>query len=178
MDSLTWDKLRGAQTESGGTPLPLTLTEASASVKNSRDDCCAIANVHSIGGLRCESAHALFGCASVPVRVGEMRAAKPLAAAFAELLGAMIAGFIHARNCLAELFLGFYGCCVHGILHATRIARQGRELSGCVPLRQLCSRRCTQYTPGHRKLPPYSAPYRRPREYSPVRIFPFADRIG
>src|SRR6266850_6943291 len=120
MDSLTWGKLRGAQTESGATPLPLTLTEASASVKNSRDDCCAIANVHSVGDYGCESAHALFGCAGVPVRVGEMRPAKPLAAAFAKLLGAMIAGFIHARNCLTELFLGSYGCCVHGILHATR----------------------------------------------------------
>ena len=77
-------------------------------------------------GLTCESAHALFGCAGVPVRVGEMRPAIPLAAAFAKLLGAMIAGLIYARNRLTELFLGFYGCCVHGILHATRVAAAGK----------------------------------------------------
>src|SRR5260370_29263797 len=32
----------------GGAPHPLTLTEASASVKNSRGGCCAIANAHSM----------------------------------------------------------------------------------------------------------------------------------
>src|SRR5260370_36717537 len=58
----------------------------------------------------------------MPVRVREMSPAIPLAAALAVLLSAVVAGFIHARNCLTKLFLGFCCCCVHGILHATREA--------------------------------------------------------
>src|SRR6266849_32231 len=98
MDSLTGDDLRSAQAERGYTPPPLTLTEASPSVKNSRGGCCAIANAHPGCEFSCESTHALFGSARMPVRVGEMRPAIPLAAAFAILLSAMVAGFIHARN--------------------------------------------------------------------------------
>jgi hypothetical protein len=74
-------------------------------------------------------AHALFGRASMPVRVGEMGTAIPLAAALAILLSAVVAGFIHARNCLTELFLRFNGCCVHGILHGTRVNAAGK---GCL----------------------------------------------
>jgi hypothetical protein len=48
------------------------------------------------GELNCESAHALFGRARMPVGVGKMRPAKPLAAVLAILLSAMVAWFIHA----------------------------------------------------------------------------------
>src|SRR5882762_10508639 len=58
----------------------------------------------------------------MPVRIGKVSPAIPLAAALAVLLSAVVAGFIHARNCLTKLFLGFCCCCVHGILHATREA--------------------------------------------------------
>jgi hypothetical protein len=78
------------------TPHPLTLTEARASVKNSRAGRCAIANGLVGGKLRCESTHALFGRARMPVRVRKMSPAIPLAAALAVLLGAEVAGFIHA----------------------------------------------------------------------------------
>src|SRR5260370_37364410 len=45
MDSLTWDNLRMARRRrSADAPHPLTLTEGRASVKNSRGDCCVIAN--------------------------------------------------------------------------------------------------------------------------------------
>jgi hypothetical protein len=71
-------------------------------------------------------AHALFGCARMPVRVGKMSPAIPLAAALAILLSAVVAGFIHARDCLTELFLRFNGCCVHGILHGTRVNAAGK----------------------------------------------------
>src|SRR6266849_2524942 len=90
------------QTERGGAPHPSTLAEARASVKNSRGDCCAIANGPVGGELRCESAHALFRCARMPVRIRELSAAKPLAAALAILLSALVARFIYARNCLTE----------------------------------------------------------------------------
>jgi len=53
-----------------------------------------------------------------------------LAAALAILLGAVVAGFIHARDCLTELFLGFYSRCVHGILHGTRVNAAGKGTQG------------------------------------------------
>ena len=87
----------------------MTLTEAGASVKNSHEDCCAIANGRVGSRFRKESAHTLFGGAGMPIRVGKMRPAIPLTALLAILLSAMVAGFIDGRNCLAELFLGFYG---------------------------------------------------------------------
>jgi hypothetical protein len=74
-------------------------------------------------------AHALFGCARMPVRVGEMGPTIPVTAALAILLSAVVAGFIDAGNCLTELFLGFYGCCVQGILHGTRVNAAGK---GCL----------------------------------------------
>src|SRR5258708_38915822 len=58
----------------------------------------------------------------MPVRIGKVSPAIPLAAALAVLLSAVVAGFIDARNCLTKLFLGFCCCCVQGILHATREA--------------------------------------------------------
>jgi len=104
----------------------LTLTEARASVKNSRGDCCAIANGPFGGEIASESARALFGCARMPVRVRKMSPAIPLTAARTVLLSALVAGFIHARNRLTELFLGFYGCCVHRILHGTKDGAAGK----------------------------------------------------
>jgi hypothetical protein len=62
----------------------------------------------------------------MPIRVWEMSLAIPLAATLAILLSAMVTGFIHVRNCLAELFLGFYGCCVHRILHGTKDRAAGK----------------------------------------------------
>lgn len=56
-----------------------------------------------------------------------MSLAIPLTAALAILLGAMVTRFIHTRNRLAELFLGLYGCCSHGILTALLMVQQGRE---------------------------------------------------
>src|SRR6267378_3663888 len=76
--------------------------------------------------FRCESAHALFGCAGMPVRIREMSPAKPLTAARAKLLSALTARLIHARDCLTELFLGFYGCCVHNTLHGARDDAAGK----------------------------------------------------
>src|SRR5690242_2003959 len=118
--------------------------------------------------VRRGSAHALFRCASMPIWIGEMGFAKPLTAALAILLSAMVTGFIHVRNCLTELFLGLYSCRSHGYLRDFKkpCAREGR-LSGRFRLRQLCPRRYTQYTPGRRKLLPYFAPSPRRREYSP-----------
>ena len=155
----------------------MTLTEARASVKNSRGDCCAIANGPFGGEIASESARALFGCARMPVRVRKMSPAIPLTAARTVLLSALVAGFIHARNRLTELFLGFYGCCVHRILHGAKdgAAGKGPGLSGRVPLCQLCSRRCKQYTPVHRPLPRYCAPRRHPKEWRRARIFRSSD---
>src|SRR5713226_7025576 len=62
----------------------------------------------------------------MPVRVREMSPAIPLAAALAVLLGAVVAGFIHARNCLTKLFLRFCCCCVHGILHSPKDGAAGK----------------------------------------------------
>jgi hypothetical protein len=64
----------------------------------------------------------------MPVRVRKMCAAIPLTATLAILLSAVVAGFIHARNCLTELFFGFYGCGLHVILHGTPV-QQGRSTS-------------------------------------------------
>ena len=105
----------------------MTLTEARASVKNSRGDCCAIANGPFGGEIASESARALFGCARMPVRVRKMSPAIPLTAARTVLLSALVAGFIHARNRLTELFLGFYGCCVHRILHGAKDGTAGKR---------------------------------------------------
>src|SRR5260370_33646626 len=63
------------------------------------------------------------------VRVRKMSPAIPLAGALAILLSALVAGFVHARNCLTELFFGFYGCCVHRILHGTKDRAAGKSLS-------------------------------------------------
>src|SRR5882762_1293050 len=126
MDSLNWIQLHTARAQKGRAPHPLTLTEVRASVKNSRGGCCAIANGLLGEEISSESARALFGCARMPVRVRKMSPAIPLAAARAILLSALVAGFIHARNCLTVLFLGFYGCCVHRILHGTKDGAAGK----------------------------------------------------
>src|SRR5437879_13007487 len=63
----------------------------------------------------------------MPVRVRKMSPAIPLTAALAKLLSAAVAGFIHARYCLTELFLGFYGCCVHRILHGAKDGVAGKR---------------------------------------------------
>src|SRR5205807_7047038 len=52
---------------------------------------------------------ALLGCAGMPLGVGEMRAAEPLAAALAILLSDFVAGFVYARNALTGLFLRLNG---------------------------------------------------------------------
>src|SRR5438874_2958183 len=128
MDSLSWDSLRDdAETARVGTQHPLTLTEVRAHVKNSRGDCCAIANGPCKGEISSDSARTLFGCARMPVRVREMSPAIPLAAALAILLGASVTGFIDARNCLTELCFGFNGCCIHRILHGTKFGAANRE---------------------------------------------------
>src|SRR5215467_14807903 len=64
-------------------------------------------------GGRCSSDVALLGCAGMPLGVGKVRAAEPLAAALAILLSAVVAGFIHARDSLAGLFLWLDGWCRH-----------------------------------------------------------------
>src|ERR1700730_1648499 len=106
---------------------PLTLTEVRPAVKNSRGGCCAIANGPFGGKICSESAHTLFRGARMPVRVRKMSSAIPLTAALARLLSALVAGFIHARNCLTGLFLGFYGCCVHRILHGMKDVTAGKS---------------------------------------------------
>ena len=107
----------------------MTLTEPRAAVKNSRGGCCAIANGPFGGEIGSESARTLFRCAWMPVGVRKMSPAIPLTAALAKLLSTAVAGFIHARNSLTELFFGSCGCCVHCILHDTkdRIAVKGPQ---------------------------------------------------
>ena len=74
----------------------------------------------------------LLRCAGVPFRIGEVCAAEPLLAAFAELLRADIARFIHARDSLAKLFLRLYGGWVHDFLHGTLdgAGRKGNQRPG------------------------------------------------
>jgi len=98
-------------------------------VKNSRRDCCAIANGPFDSEVQCKLTHTLFGRARMPVRVRKMSPAIPLTAALAILLGAVVTRFIHARNCLTELFLGFYACRVHCILHGTKGNAAGKRQS-------------------------------------------------
>src|SRR6266702_1084378 len=59
---------------------------------------------------------ALLGRARMPLGVGVMRAAEPLAAALAILLSDLVAGFVYARNSLAGLFLGLNGWSRHRFL--------------------------------------------------------------
>src|SRR5215469_9522017 len=59
---------------------------------------------------------ALFGRASMPLGVGVMRAAKPLATALAVLLSAFVAGLVYARDSLTGLFLGLKGWSGHRFL--------------------------------------------------------------
>ena len=59
---------------------------------------------------------ALLGCAGMPLGVGEMRAAEPLAAALAILLSDFVAGFVYARNALTGLFLRLNGWSGHRFL--------------------------------------------------------------
>src|SRR6266850_6205430 len=110
---------RVALTERGGTPHTSTLAKARASVKNSRAECCASANGSFCGAKCFESTFALLGRARMPVGVREMRPAEPLRASLTVLLGALVAGFVHARNSLTKLFLGFWSRRVHGVLRGT-----------------------------------------------------------
>ena len=59
---------------------------------------------------------ALLGGAGMPLGVGVVRAAEPLAAALAILLSAFVAGLVYARNPLAGLFLGLNGWSRHRFL--------------------------------------------------------------
>src|SRR5260370_498983 len=97
MDSLTRIFARDAQTERAGIPCPLTLAKARVSGKNSHGHWCASANGPSDDPDFHLSACALIGSARMPVRVGAMSAAAPLAAALTILLGGEVAGVIHAR---------------------------------------------------------------------------------
>src|SRR5260370_8052767 len=119
----------GAEGERRRDENPWTLKEVRAAVKSSRGGCCAIANGSFGGEIASESASTLFRCAWMPVGVRKMSPAIPLTAALARLLSALVAGFIHARYCLAELFFGFCGCCVHRILHGTKDVAAGRTLA-------------------------------------------------
>ncbi len=72
---------------------------------------------------------ALLGGARMPIGVRVMRAAEPLAAALAELLALVVAGFIDAGNALAELLFGLYGGSRHGFLLAQSGPLRGRAVS-------------------------------------------------
>lgn len=74
----------------------MTLTEASASVKNPHEPCCAIANGLREPPIAKVSAFALLRRAGVPFGIWVMRLAIPLAAALAILLRISVARFIHA----------------------------------------------------------------------------------
>src|SRR5207245_5960429 len=97
-------------------PHLLTLTEAGVSVKNSHVPCCAIAN-GPYGPTAGGSDVAVLGRAGVPLRVGIVRPAKPLPAALAILLRAMVSRCINARDSLAGLFLWLSGCSGHDFLN-------------------------------------------------------------
>src|SRR5439155_26708065 len=109
MDSLSWDSLRDdAETARVGTQHPLTLTEVRAHVKNSRGDCCAIANGPRKGEISSDSVRTLFACARMPVRATQMSPAIPLAAALAILLGASFIVIIDVLYFLTHLCVGLY----------------------------------------------------------------------
>jgi hypothetical protein len=59
---------------------------------------------------------ALLGRAGMPLGVGVVGAAEPLAAALAILLSAFVAGLVYARNSLAGLLLGLKGWSRHRFL--------------------------------------------------------------
>src|SRR5712692_2734928 len=126
MDSLTRIVCARCADGARGHSVSMTLAKARVSVKNSHGHCCASANGPSDDADLHLSAGALIGSARMPVRVGEMSPAEPLAAALTILLGGKVAGFIHARDSLTELFLGFCACCVHRILHGTRGGAAGK----------------------------------------------------
>jgi hypothetical protein len=56
----------------------------------------------------------------MPLGIGEVRPAKPKAAAFTKTLTGLVAGLIEMRDCLTILLLGFNGCRVHRFLRGTR----------------------------------------------------------
>src|SRR5579859_698166 len=111
------------------------------------------------------SRFALLRRATMPLRIGVMRAAEPLAAALAKLLSTSVAGFLHSRHSLTGMFLRLYsGGSGHGVLLGNGVvARKG--VSGQVPRHPLCLLRCTQYTPGRQPLQPYCVPFRPRTEY-------------
>src|SRR6266704_3874290 len=101
----------------------LTLTDAGVSVKNPHVLCLcnrqhparpsassATRLLEGISGL------ALLGRAVMPLRVGVMRSAEPLPAALAILLSAFVAGFLHTRDSLTDMFLGLCGYSRHRYL--------------------------------------------------------------
>src|SRR5438132_12494895 len=65
------------------------------------------------------STFALLWVTGMPFRVREVRPAKPQASSFTEALAGLIAWFVHARYAVAELFMSFYDCRTHGVLHMT-----------------------------------------------------------
>src|SRR5215472_1002875 len=119
---------------------------------------------------------ALLGRAGMPLGVRKVRAAEPLPAALAILLSAVVAGFIHARNSLTGLFLGFDGWRRHRFLLGTCCL--GRLVSGRVRQRPLCSLRCKQYTPVRQLLQPYCERFRLQRGYLFAPWLPSWDRSG
>jgi hypothetical protein len=80
----------------------------------------AVFQGRSIGELRRAlkkfSDLALVGRAGMPLGVGVVRAAEPLAAALAILPGNFVAGFVYPRNSLTGLFLGLNGWSRHRFL--------------------------------------------------------------
>src|ERR1041385_319077 len=95
-------------------------TYCACSIRYAHGKCAKGVCVECEEALGSTSGLALLRRAAMPLRVGVMRAAEPLAAALAILLSAFAAGFIHARDSLTGLFLGLYGCSRHGFLLGER----------------------------------------------------------
>jgi len=110
-----------------------------------------------ISANRFGSTFTLFRSTRVPIGIREMRFAEPLAAVLAILQAFLVAGLIHSRNRLTKLFLGLCCCRFHRIFRVSGGVLGEEALSGRGPPLPPCPRRCRQYTPVRRQLPPYYA---------------------
>ena len=101
----------------------MTLMEKSVAVNESYGVCCAIANV--VARERSRSlASASVGSAGMPVWVGVVDAAEPLAALGTATLGGRVAGVIAVGNSFAGSLFGFFCRLFHRNLKCKR--RSGR----------------------------------------------------
>src|SRR5882762_8518362 len=163
---------RVALTGWGSTPHTSKLAKVCASVKNSRAGCCASANAlfRERRGFEINSRPGRARTHASPGQGNE---------------------FGRTIECIAHSIAGRFGRRVRQrakhpgkavpwvlrlsrswLLHGGKKYNLEGLLSGAVPPHRLCSRRCKQYTPARRPLPPCDARYLLPRGYSRGQIVP------